>query len=161
MAFELNLVTTYIAGLTITGRLPDDTPVDVTIHNYDTLETKVNSAGRPVLQPDIATLVTTERHEFSSFGSGATAKQVLVYTVPYILYYAPVGSERSMLSIKIPNLIYTLTQVATVIVANTKPPNPVALMQLASVSFGQTVSDAVGFQHHGGALALRIVEFIN
>lgn len=161
MAFELALVTEYVAALTITGRLPDGTPVDVTIHDYDSLETKVNSNGRPVLQPDINSLVSTERHEFSSFGSGATAKQLLIYTVPYIFYYAPAGSERNILGVKIPNLVYTFTQIATVIVANSKPPNPIALMQIASLVFGQTVTDPLGGHHHGGLLGLRIVEFIN
>ena len=160
MAFELATVTAYIAGLTITGKNASGASKNVTINDWDDFREEVDVSQCPVLQPDVTAQVTLESAERDSFGGMGTAKQTLIYTVPYVLLIEPAVGARAYYEV-FPNLVYTLSRVVSALLVNDTPSDMTVDLQVASVTFGQTVNDQNGNPFHGASIAVRVTEFTN
>ena len=160
MAFELATVTAYIAGLTITGKNASGASKNVTINDWDDFREEVDVSQCPVLQADVTAQVTLEAAARDSFGGMGTAKQTLIYTVPYVLLIEPAVGARAYYEV-FPNLVYTLSRVVSALLVNDTPSDMTVDLQVASVTFGQTVNDQNGNPFHGASIAVRVTEFTN
>lgn len=161
MAYELSTVTAYIAGLTITGKTQNGTSKTVVIRDLSTLRSAEDARACPILYPDPTQLFVSKGEVVrDSFGTGATAKQTVNYSLRYRLLYAPVGAERDLLDV-FPNFIFTFAAILTALIANDAPTGNTVDFRLASWTQGGTVQDASGAQFHGCDLVIDIQEFIN
>ena len=160
MAFELADVTAYIAGLTIAGKNGAGTLKAVTVNDWADFREEVDVSQCPVLQPDVTAQVTLEAAARDSFGGMGTAKQTLVYTVPYVLLIEPAVGARAYYEV-FPNLVYTLSRVVSALMVNDTPSDLTVDLQVASVTFGQTVNDQNGNPFHGASIAVRVTEYVD
>jgi hypothetical protein len=151
MAFELAKVTAHIAVLSITG---------VTVKDWGGVVDQADLRLCPLLQPDVTRQVEFQAIERNSFGDGAVAKQTLLYTVPYVLLYAPVGSERGLQKI-LPGMVEVMAAIVTALIENDTPSDAAVDLQLAAFTLGQTVSDPAGTAYHGVTLDVVVREFVN
>lgn len=160
MAFELRVVTAFMAGLAIIGKRPDGTSASVTVLDWSGIKESADQRLCPILQPDITQQITLDAYERDSFGSGVTAKQTLTYSVPYVLLYEPVGGERNLAPI-LANLVTTMSAIVSAVIANDTPSNVSVDLQIAAFTLGGTVNDAAGNPFHGVQITVRVKEFIN
>jgi hypothetical protein len=118
--FEIATVSAFIATLSITGTMPDNSSKTVAMGNYSTMQDEVTPRLCPYFAPDLNSPITLQSLARDSFGTRATAKQTIVYTMPYSLFYMPHGGERR-LSTVLPQMLLTLKAVLTAIENNDKP----------------------------------------
>lgn len=159
MAFELAAVTAYIAGLNIPGKNGAGTLKTVTINDWADFREEVDVSQCPVFQPDVTAQVTLESAARDSFGGMGTAKQTLIYTVPYVLLIEPAVGARAYYEV-FPNLVFTLSRIVLELLTNDTPSDSVVDLQIASITFGQTVNDQNGNPFHGATVAVRVREFV-
>lgn len=159
MAFELAAVTAYIAGLNIPGKNGAGTLKAVTINDWADFREEVDVSQCPVFQPDVTAQVTLESAARDSFGGMGTAKQTLIYTVPYVLLIEPAVGARAYYEV-FPNLVFTLSRIVLELLTNDTPSDSVVDLQIASITFGQTVNDQNGNPFHGATVAVRVREFV-
>lgn len=160
MAFEFTAVTAHIKSLSITGYLPNGASKAVKVLDYDGITDAADQRQCPILQPDVTQQITFESFARDSFGDGATAKQTLYYNLPYVLLYAPVGSERGLQTV-LPNMARTLSAIVTAFIVNDTPSDASVDLQIAGFTFGQIVSDPSGVAFHGAAINVMVREFVN
>lgn len=159
MAFELAAVTAFIAGLNVTGKSSTGAFKAVTINDWADFKEEVDTNLCPVFQPDITSQITVESFERDSFGSGSTAKQTLVYTIPYVLLFEPAVATRAYYEV-FPNLVYTLGRVMSALIVNDTPTDLSVDLIISAVIFGQTVSDQNGNPFHGASVSVRVTEYV-
>jgi len=163
MSYEWATVSAHLAGLDINAVMPDGSIRALTIHDDEDVRDAVDIRQLPLLEPDFTRLLVVDTIQRNSFGSGATAKQTLYYDLPYVLYYLPVGADRSLAKIT-KNLKETASRIGAGIIANDVLAASTSIVDLfiRSMDIGQaTVPDLSGNQFHGARLIIRVVEFVN
>lgn len=150
MAFDLKTVSQFIAGLSIAG---------ITIKDYDSLPNEFDSREFPLLAPDVYVPVTVQSVKRDSYGDGTTAKQTLLYLVPYVLAcYAP-GEERSIKDI-VPGVIETTSDVMTAIIKYDTPGDLNVDLTVQAATVNTDVNDPAGHGYKGTKLVLLVKEYI-
>jgi hypothetical protein len=147
MALAIKSIADLISGITITG---------VTINTLATLN-KWEFTG-PTLFPDPVDFVTNVTFTRDSFGTNATAKAHLEYTLHYTFAYAWVGSGYNLWSIY-DGMTTLFGQILDALLALDVA--GAVDLQLAEVfNFGQVIipNDTAW---HGCKIALRVLEFLN
>jgi hypothetical protein len=158
---EIATVSAFIATLSITGTLPDNTTKTVAIGDFSTMQDEVTPRLCPYFAPDLNAPISLQTLTRDTFGTRATAKQTIAYVMPYSFFYMPHGGERR-LSTVLPQMLLTLKAIVTAIENNDKPSDPVVDLYVANLStLGAPIVDASGNSFHGASLTLTVVEFIN
>jgi hypothetical protein len=150
MAVELAEVVSFIAGLSIAG---------VNIDDFDSIAVEFDTRRFPLLSPDTNAPVVMESITRNSFGDGTTAKQTLVYLIPYVLACYEQGAERGP-RIILPDIVETVTTVASALIKNDTPTDLTVDLQIRSMLINTLVNDPAGNSYHGAKFMLVVREFI-
>ena len=166
MTVDISVVTKHIAALQVAGKGTNGVSKSVKMLDFDGVKEQADIRLCPQFQPDITKQIAFRSIQRDSFGDGATAKETLYYTIPYVLLYAPLASDRSLTDI-FPNLVYTMSQIVAALIANDTPQENGSNsdysvdMQVATFTLGGTVNDPKGNPFHGASVTVVVREFIN
>lgn len=153
MALELAEVVRFISQLDMGN---------VNILDYDTMQNEFDSRRFPLLVPDVYTPVTMQSITRNSFGDGVSAKQTILYTVPYVLACYSQGEGRGLQDI-LPGIVEAASTVATSIIRNDTPDTGTTLsvdLTIQSAQINTTVNDPKGNSYHGAKLLFLVKEFV-
>lgn len=166
MSVDIAVVTAHIAALDVQGQGSDGSSKSVTMNDFADIKEQADIRLCPQFQPDITRQITFTSIQRDSFGDGPVAKQTLIYTIPYVLLYEPVGSSRGLTDI-FPNLVYTMSQVVSELIEHDTPQENGSNsdysvdLQIAAYTLGGTVVDPAGNLFHGANVSVIVREFIN
>jgi hypothetical protein len=150
MAFDLLVVSQFIASLSMTG---------ITVKDYGTLADEFDSREFPILAPDLFQPVTIQAVTRNSFGDGTTAKQTLYYLVPYVLAVYSQGEGRGVRDV-VPGIIAAMSTVATALIKHDTPADLSVDLTIQAATCNVLVNDPQGTNYHGAKLMLLVKEFI-
>lgn len=156
MALELTATVDYISRIDIAG---------VRIKNYETLPTEFDSREFPILAPDVFQPIQFQPVARDSFGSGSTARQTIVYLMPYVLACYSQGEGRGLQDI-LPGMAKAVSKVATALIKNDTPTDDVINnltvdLMIQSAQLNTTVNDPKGNGYHGAKIILKITEYVD
>jgi hypothetical protein len=150
MAFDLATVAQYVAGLNIPG---------MALYDYSTIPEEFDSREFPLLAPDLFQPITTQSVTRNSFGSSGTAKQTILYTVPYVLACYSYGEERGIKEI-VPGVIAAYSDVLTALLENDTPGDLSVDLTIQSATVNVPVNDPSGHSYIGAKLVVLVKEFV-
>ena len=151
MAFNLATVVNFIEGLTMTG---------VVVKDYDTIPDEFDSRQFPILAPDLYAPVTIQRVQRDSFGDGTTARQTILYSIPYVLACYSQGEGRGVRDI-VPGVVSAASVVTTALIKNDTPGALNVDLTIQSVQVNVIVNDPKGTGYHGARIIVLVKEFVD
>jgi len=131
----------------------------VTILDFDTLQNEFDSRLFPLLAPDLFTPIAVQSVKRDSYGDGTTAKQTIMYTLPYTLACFQQGEGRGLQDI-VPELLAATSDVMTAIVKHDTPGDLEVDLTILTAQINTTVNDPNGTGYHGSKLVLLVKEFV-
>lgn len=154
MAIDIAVITAGLAGLTVTanGR-------PILIKDWSGIHAQADARDMPIFQPDVTRQITLQVAQVMTLGSSVSSLKTATYTLPYVLFHAPVGSERDM-NIHLPAIVAEVEAMLDALFIYNKPTRTTSL-SVAGFTLGQTVSDPSGAQFHGATIDLQITKLIN
>ena len=151
MAFNLATVTAFISTLSMSG---------IVVKDYGTIQDDFDARQFPILAPDLYQPVTIQRVQRDSFGSGTTARQTILYTIPYVLACYDQGEGRGVRDIA-PGVATAISTVATALIKNDTPGDLNVDMVLQNATINVIVNDPRGTGYHGARLVVLVKEYVD
>jgi len=150
MTIALSTVTESISNISISG---------ITIQDIDELKSEYLERDCPILIPNPAGFVSNFRLERQSFGTGASCKWDVRYTLTYRFLHSLVGTGRQTFD-TYSDMVEKATSIVDAIILNDAVTGAVDLTLQDVISFGP-VGDPSGILFHGCDIALEVLEFAN